>query len=159
MHELGSPPLLCPLGLVAGLLFVGASSLSFVACSFIGLSTGQGVWGGAAILVAFLWGTLGPPPVGLAVVSWPLSLLAVALLFAGVGGYAISTDGRTVESVRPSSRAPPRALRHVARRRVLHHPCHRAVSSVASRSANRFGSTRCDGSTSVPCGAPPWWVV
>ena len=50
----GAPPLVCPLGVVAGLLFVGAISLSFVACVHVGLSTGQGVWGGSAILVAFL---------------------------------------------------------------------------------------------------------
>ena len=86
MPLIHSPPLFCPLGVLAGLLFVGASSLSFVAVSYIGLSTGQGVWGGTAILVAFLWGTLGPPPVSMTVNSWPLSIVACALLLAGVIG-------------------------------------------------------------------------
>ena len=86
MHTLGSPPLFCPLGLLAGLLFVGSTSLSFVAVSHIGLSTGQGVWGGSAILVAMAWGTLGPSPVGLPVVNTPLSVLAAILLVAGIAG-------------------------------------------------------------------------
>jgi hypothetical protein len=87
LPALGSPPLVCPLGLLAGLLFVGASSLSFlVVASGIGLSTGQGVWSGSAILVAFLWGTLGPAPIGNPVVSLPLSLVAGALLLLGVYG-------------------------------------------------------------------------
>ena len=83
---LGSPPLVCPLGAVAGLIFVGASSLSFVAVENVGVSSGQGVFGGMAILVSFLWGTLGPAPIGLPVVSLPLTLLAVAILLIGVGG-------------------------------------------------------------------------
>ena len=81
-----SAPLICPLGFLAGLLFVGASSLSFVATKYVGLSTGQGLWGGSAILVAFLWGTLGPKPVGVPVASVPLSMLATSLLLLGVGG-------------------------------------------------------------------------
>ena len=87
LPALGSPPLVCPLGLLAGLLFVGASSLLFlVVASGLGLSTGQGVGSGSAILVAFLWGTLGPAPIGNPVVSLPLSLVAGALLLLGVYG-------------------------------------------------------------------------
>ena len=81
-----SPSLACPFGLLAGFLFVGASSLSFLATSHVGLSTGQGVWGGSAILVAFLWGTLGPSPIGVPVVNLPLSVLAILLLLLGVVG-------------------------------------------------------------------------
>ena len=83
---LGSPPILCPLGGLAGLLFCLASSLSFVAVSNVGVSSGQGVFGACAILISFLWGTLGPAPIGLPVVSLPLSLLATSLLLVGVGG-------------------------------------------------------------------------
>jgi len=73
-------------GALAGLIFVGASSLSFVAAASVGLSTGQGVWGGAAILVSFCWGTLGPAAVSRPVGSLPLSVLAVLLLILGVVG-------------------------------------------------------------------------
>ena len=37
-------PTFTPLGALAGLLFVGASSLSFIAATNVGLSTAQGVW-------------------------------------------------------------------------------------------------------------------
>ena len=75
-----------PLGALGGVLFVCSSSLSFVAAQNIGLSTGQGVWSGAAIVVAFAWGSLGPPPVGAPLTSLPLSLLAILLLLLGVAG-------------------------------------------------------------------------
>ena len=73
-------------GAVGGVLFVGASSLSFVAAKNLGLSTGQGVWSGCAITVAFLWGVLGPQPVGQPLGSLPLSLLALLFLLMGVVG-------------------------------------------------------------------------
>ena len=105
MGLLGHPPAVVPLGALAGALFVGASSLSFVACANVGLSTAQGVWGGAAILVAFLWGTLGPTPVGLPVVSLPLSLLAAGLLLLGVAGIVKSDElGGWIEQ---RGRVPP----------------------------------------------------
>ena len=40
------------LGALAGALFVFAASFSFIAASLVGLSTGQGVWCAAAILVS-----------------------------------------------------------------------------------------------------------
>ena len=87
MPMIGSPPVVCPWGLVAGLLFVSATSLSFVAVSSgLGLSSGQGVWSGSSILISLLWGTLGPQPVGLPVASVQLTTMAVALLLAGVFG-------------------------------------------------------------------------
>jgi hypothetical protein len=46
----------------------------------------QGIWGGSALLVAFLWGVLGPAPVGAAPSSWGGSLGGVVLLFAGILG-------------------------------------------------------------------------
>ena len=73
-------------GAIGGFLFVGASSLSFVAAKNLGLSTGQGVWSGSAITVAFLWGVLGPHPIGQPLGSLPLSLLAMLLLLMGVAG-------------------------------------------------------------------------
>ena len=73
-------------GFLAGTLFVLAGSFSFIAAGEIGLSTGQGVWGGAAIVVSFLWGTLGPPPIGAPPKSFVLSMVAIALLLLGVVG-------------------------------------------------------------------------
>jgi hypothetical protein len=73
-------------GAIGGFLFVGASSLSFVAAKNLGLSTGQGVWSGSAITVAFLWGVLGPHPIGQPLGSLPLSLLAMLFLLMGVAG-------------------------------------------------------------------------
>ena len=73
-------------GAIGGVLFVGASSLSFVAAKNLGLSTGQGVWSGCAITVAFLWGVLGPHPIGKPLGSLPLSLLALLFLLMGVAG-------------------------------------------------------------------------
>lgn len=45
-----------PLGMVAGALFVLSVTFSFAAIPFIGLAMAQGVWGGSAILVAWIWG-------------------------------------------------------------------------------------------------------
>ena len=87
MPLVGSPPVVCPWGVVAGLLFVSATSLSFVAVSSgLGLSSGQGVWSGSSILISLAWGTLGPQPLGLPVASVPLTTMAVVLLLAGVFG-------------------------------------------------------------------------
>ena len=47
-----------PLGLVAGTLFVMSIAFSFAAIQKIGVALGQGLWGGAAILVSFLWGVI-----------------------------------------------------------------------------------------------------
>ena len=77
-------------GFLAGAIFVIASSFSFIAASNVGLSTGQGVWGGTAIVVSFLWGTLGPEPICAPVQSVALSLVAVGLLLFGVLGIVKS---------------------------------------------------------------------
>ena len=51
-HEIG----ICWQGILAGTLLVLATYFSFVAIPHVGVSVGQGVWGGTAILVSFLWG-------------------------------------------------------------------------------------------------------
>lgn len=111
MSLLGSPPLICILGVLAGLLLAAATSLSFIAVSSIGVSSGQGIFGAAAILVSFLWGTLGPAPIGVPVVSMPLSLLATALLLLGVAGIVnCEAIGRCVSGQLddvPQPAAPP----------------------------------------------------
>lgn len=46
------------LGICAGGLFVLAVCFSFLAVNLIGLSTGQSVWSGVAVVVSFLWGVI-----------------------------------------------------------------------------------------------------
>lgn len=74
-----------PLGLAAGALFVLAISFSFAAVQYIGIALGQGVWGGIAILVSYVWGVakFGDP------ISTPwLAGVALILLLSGVLGIA-----------------------------------------------------------------------
>ena len=80
------------LGALAGALFVFAASFSFIAASLVGLSTGQGVWCAAAILVSFLWGTVGPAPIGKPLGSVPLSVAALAVIIVGVLGIVQSEN-------------------------------------------------------------------
>ena len=80
------------LGALAGALFVFAASFSFIAASLVGLSTGQGVWCAAAILVSFLWGTVGPAPIGKPLGSVPLSVAALAVIIVGVVGIVQSEN-------------------------------------------------------------------
>jgi hypothetical protein len=83
----GATVVIPPLGLLSGLLLVISTACSFVAVSFVGLSTGQGVWGGTAILISFLWGSVGPhdPGPGADVKSWGVSAASLVLLLLGVG--------------------------------------------------------------------------
>lgn len=75
-------------GAMSGVLVVVATAASFVAISLAGLATAQATWSCAAILVAFLWGALGPQrggkgpgaPVG----NWGITILSVVLLVLGV---------------------------------------------------------------------------
>ena len=94
-------------GFLAGSLFVGASGLSFVAASKIGLSTGQGTWSGAAVVVSFLWGALGPPAISKPLGSVALSAIAITLLLVGVfgivkcdslGAWVVSLLGASAEA-------------------------------------------------------------
>jgi hypothetical protein len=96
-------------GFLAGGLFVFAGSFSFIAASAIGLSTGQGVWGGAAIVVSFLWGTLGPAPISAPVQSFSLSLVAIALLLGGVIGIVKCEDIGTAVTRHFSNSVPTEA--------------------------------------------------
>jgi glucose uptake protein GlcU len=74
-------------GIVAGGLFVVAVSASFFAISEIGVALAQGIWGGGAMVVSYLWGTLvfgELPSRGL----W-LSILGLLLLVVGVVAIAL----------------------------------------------------------------------
>lgn len=77
---------LIPAGFVAGGLFTLALCFSCLALPLLGLSVAMGVWCGTAILVSFLWGTIGPPAIARPLASVPLSVAAVALIILGVLG-------------------------------------------------------------------------
>lgn len=81
-----------PLGSLSGMLFVGATLFSFLAIPRLGLAIAQGTWGGAALLTAFLWGVLGPEPVGKEPKSWPGSLGGVLLLVTGILGMVFHAE-------------------------------------------------------------------
>eukprot|EP00854_Cymbomonas_tetramitiformis_P001003 gene1003-1527_t len=80
-----------PLGLIAGALLTIALTFSFVAVQLVGLATAQGVWGGTAIIVSYVWGVLA---FGDEVQNWYLSVTALFFLllglFVGVVGIACS---------------------------------------------------------------------
>jgi len=73
------------LGLVAGTLFVLAITFSFSAIEHIGVALGQGIWGGFAILVSFVWGVVG---FGNSIKEPVLAIGAILLLLGGVVGIA-----------------------------------------------------------------------
>jgi hypothetical protein len=77
-------------GMGAGGLFVLAALFSFLAIPEIGLAIGQGVWGGSAVLVSFLWGAIGPAGVGGVIKSNGGSVGAVILLMLGIFGIIYS---------------------------------------------------------------------
>lgn len=58
--------------MVAGMLFVLAGLFSFLAIPELGLAIAQGVWGGSAVLVSFLWGAVGPTKVRPRALTWSL---------------------------------------------------------------------------------------
>mmetsp|Transcript_19851 Transcript_19851/g.48567 ORF Transcript_19851/g.48567 Transcript_19851/m.48567 type:complete len:334 (-) Transcript_19851:624-1625(-) len=74
-----------PLGMVAGCLFVLSVTFSFAAIPYIGLAMAQGVWGGSAILVAWIWGVA---VFGNTIHSPGLAAAAIILLTSGVIGIA-----------------------------------------------------------------------
>eukprot|EP00038_Savillea_parva_P002608 m.115843 g.115843 ORF g.115843 m.115843 type:complete len:347 (-) comp10894_c1_seq4:137-1177(-) len=77
-------------GIIAGLLLVLSTLFSFLAIPRIGLAISQGVWGGVAILVSFLWGAIGPDEISSKIRSLPLSVLAIAYLIFGIYGILLS---------------------------------------------------------------------
>jgi hypothetical protein len=63
---------------------------SFLAIPRVGLAIGQGVWGGVAILVSFLWGAIGPSEISNPLRSLPLSAMAIGYLLFGIYGILLS---------------------------------------------------------------------
>merc|ERR1711865_448247 len=77
-----------PLGLIAGLLLVCAFTFSFLAIPRVGLSVGQGVWGGTAIVVSFVDGLI----IGNSSIKNGLIALALTCLLVGVAGIAFCAE-------------------------------------------------------------------
>lgn len=82
--EVGTKFSLSYLGLVAGCLLVMALGCSFLAIEQIGVALSQGVFGGTAILVSYIWGSVifgeTPSNIGLSVGGVILLLLGVLII-------------------------------------------------------------------------------
>jgi glucose uptake protein GlcU len=92
LRAAGIPLGLSGYGCLAGSLFVLSALFSFVAVSAVGVSVAQGVWGGSAIVIAYMWGAVGPAPLRAPLHSAAQSALALALLLLGVVGIACSSE-------------------------------------------------------------------
>lgn len=79
-----------PMGFLAGCLFVLAVLFSFLAIPEVGLAIGQAVWAGAAILVSYLWGAVGPEAIRGDTASIGGSVAAVLFLLVGILGIIYS---------------------------------------------------------------------
>ena len=77
------------LGLIAGTLLVIALGASFLAIERIGVALAQGTFGGTAIIVSYVWGTVifGESPSNVA-----LSVFGLLLLIVGVLCIALTTN-------------------------------------------------------------------
>eukprot|EP00937_MAST-01D_sp_MAST-1D-sp2_P005414 g5414.t1 len=84
--DAGTTAIFTPLGLAAGALFVLSITFSFAAVDLIGIALAQGVWGGIAILVSFVWGVAA---FGNHIEHPALAACALMLLLLGVVGIAL----------------------------------------------------------------------
>lgn len=85
--EVGTKFSMSYLGIIAGFLLVIALGCSFLAIEKIGVALSQGVFGGTAILVSYIWGSVifGETPSNIG-----LSIGGVILLLIGVVGIALN---------------------------------------------------------------------
>jgi hypothetical protein len=95
---------------LSGALFVGAILCSFLAIPHLGLAMAQGIWGGSALLVSFLWGVLGPKPVGAYPSSWAGSLGGIVFLTIGILGIVFHEQISFFLCGKPSDPAKYREL-------------------------------------------------
>lgn len=89
-------------GFLAGCLFVMATLFSFLAIPEVGLAIGQAVWSGSAVMVAFLWGSVGPEAVRKPTQSIGGSIGAVVCLLTGIFGI-IYSQGLSTAGAAPAS--------------------------------------------------------
>lgn len=73
------------MGMVAGALFVSAMSASFFAIDCLGVALAQGMWGGLAMIVSYVWGVAVFGEVPQSMVG---SMTALGFLVVGVGCIA-----------------------------------------------------------------------
>lgn len=71
-------------GVLAGFILVIATALTFIAIPLVGLVLSHGLLAASAITTSFLWGWLGPAPLGSPTTSLPISIVAVVLLVIAV---------------------------------------------------------------------------
>ena len=86
-----------PAGFAGGALFTLALCFSCLALPLLGISVAMGIWCGAATLVSFLWGTIGPPVIARPLADIPLSALAISLIIIGILGIInVDTLGKMI---------------------------------------------------------------
>lgn len=85
--EVGTSFAFSYLGIVAGGLLVVALGASFLAIDKIGVAMAQGVFGGTAIMVSYLWGVVVFQE---KVNNIPLSIFGLLMLIVGVVGIALN---------------------------------------------------------------------
>jgi glucose uptake protein GlcU len=73
-----------PIAGLSGVLLGLATFFSFLAIPRVGLALAQGVWGGTAIAVSFIWGTVGPQPIGQPPQSTLGSCAGIGLIISGI---------------------------------------------------------------------------
>jgi multidrug transporter EmrE-like cation transporter len=93
--NIGTKFVVCWQGIVAGLLLVIALGASFLAIDRIGVALAQGVFGGTAILVSYIWGVVVFQE---GVKDIALSVVGIILLIMGVIGIALN---KTISSSFP----------------------------------------------------------
>lgn len=71
------------MGIIAGGLFVLAISASFQAIDYVGVAVAQGIWGGIAMVISYIWGTFlfGEIPSNIGLSVFALCLLVTGVLF------------------------------------------------------------------------------
>ncbi len=79
-------------GFVAGSTFTFALLFSCLALPLLGLGMAMGIWCGAATLVSFAWGTVGPPLIARPMADVPLSIAGIGAITLGILGIIYCTE-------------------------------------------------------------------
>ena len=94
-----------PLAASGGCLLVMANYFAFLAIPRAGLALSQGVWGGVALVVSFIWGVYGPTPIGKSPKSMLGSYAGVFCILFGIVGIA-QNDALTKYICKSSKEGP-----------------------------------------------------
>lgn len=102
-------------GSLSGVLALGGLLACFAALPLLGLATASATWSCVAVLVSFLWGSIGPSPVKKPMKSSDLSGLAVILLLVGATILNLSSQILHLLTGHSNSRAPrPEPMPHAS---------------------------------------------